>query len=90
MSKLNWWRAGKLYRRPTLDWRYEHDIPDRADRWLAAVERQQAQRRQRPRERRSFSGSSQSSSAVRLKAQRKEESQCQPSSAISLTASKPA
>jgi hypothetical protein len=63
MAKLNWWRAGKLYRRPTLDWRYEHDIPDKADRWLAAVERQQAQRRQvRPRERRSFSGSTQASS----------------------------
>jgi hypothetical protein len=54
MAKLNWWRATKLYRRPTLDHRFENDTPDRADRWLVAVERRQAQRRQRPRERRSF------------------------------------
>jgi hypothetical protein len=62
MTKLNWWRATKLYRRPTLDWRYEHDIPDRAERWLAAVERRLGQRRPRPRERRGFSGSTQASS----------------------------
>jgi hypothetical protein len=61
MTKLNWWRANKLYRRGTVDLRYENDLPDRADRWLAAVARNQAQRRQRPRERRSFSGSTQAS-----------------------------
>jgi hypothetical protein len=52
-GKLNWWRAGKLYGRQTLDKRYEGDIPDRADKWLAAVERRQSKnRRPRPRERR--------------------------------------
>jgi len=61
MSKLNWWRANKLYRRGTVDLRYEHDVPDRADRWLAAVERRQLQWRTRPRGRRSF-GSTQASS----------------------------
>ncbi len=64
MAKLNWWRATKLHRRPTLDHRYENDIPDRADRWLAAVDRRQAQRRQRPRERRSFTSSTQASSSL--------------------------
>lgn len=63
-GKLNWWRANKLYRRGAVDLRYEHDVPDRADRWLAAVERRQAQRRQRPRERRSFSGSTQAKLAL--------------------------
>jgi hypothetical protein len=43
-GKMNWRRA-HLHGRPTLDYRYEHDIPDRAARWLAAVDR---------RERRSF------------------------------------
>ena len=55
MSKLNWWRANKLYRRGTIDLRYENDLPDKADRWLRAAERNQMQRRLRPRERRSFS-----------------------------------
>jgi hypothetical protein len=64
MTKLNWWRATKLYRRPTVDFRYEHDIPDKADRWLAAVERRQAQQRQRPRVRLTFGGSTQVSSAL--------------------------
>jgi hypothetical protein len=45
----------------TLDHRYEHDIPDWADRWLAAVERNRLQRRQRYRERRSFSSTAASS-----------------------------
>ena len=49
-GRMNWWRANKLYRRGAVDLRYEHDIPDRAERWLTAVERRQAQRRQRPRE----------------------------------------
>jgi hypothetical protein len=65
MTKLNWWRASKLHRRPTLDHRYEEEdlrSQDRASKWLAAVERNQAQRRQHPRERRSFSGSTQPSS----------------------------
>jgi hypothetical protein len=60
MTRMNWWRAGKLYRRSTLDWRYENDLPDRADRWLRVVERRLAQRRQR----RAFSGSTQASSAA--------------------------
>jgi hypothetical protein len=64
MTRMNWWRAGKLYRREAVDLRYEHDIPDRAAKWLAGVERQQAQRRQRQRERRSFSSSTQVSSAA--------------------------
>jgi hypothetical protein len=60
-GRMNWRRA-HLHGRPTLDYRHEHDLPDRADRWLAAVERRRAQRQQRPRERRSFSGSPQASS----------------------------
>jgi hypothetical protein len=60
-GKMNWHRA-HLHGKPSLDYRYENDIPDRAARWLAAVERRQAQRRQRPGERRSFSGSTQASS----------------------------
>jgi hypothetical protein len=47
------WRRARLHGRPTLDHRYEHDIPDRAERWLRAVERnQQARQQSRPRERR--------------------------------------
>jgi hypothetical protein len=61
------WRRAHLHGRPTLDFRSENDIPDRAARWLRAVDRspaaprdpplksqdnrRQAQRRQRPRER---------------------------------------
>jgi len=55
MTKLNWWRANKLYRRGTVDLRYENDLPDRADRWLRWVERRLQEQRQRPRERRSLS-----------------------------------
>jgi hypothetical protein len=46
MSKLNWRRA-QLHGRRTLDHRYEFDAdyPDRADKWLKAVERNQRQRR---------------------------------------------
>jgi hypothetical protein len=50
-GKMNW-RKAHLHGRPTLDHRHEGDQPDRAARWLAAVARNQAQRRQRPRERR--------------------------------------
>jgi hypothetical protein len=46
MVKMNHWRASKLYRKPTLDWRYECDVPDRAEKWLRAVERRQLQRPQ--------------------------------------------
>ena len=46
MAKMNYWRAGKLYRRSSLDIRYENDVPDRAERWLRAVERNQQQRHQ--------------------------------------------
>ena len=41
MAKMNHWRAGKLYRKSTLDWRWETLVPDRAGRWLRAVERNQ-------------------------------------------------
>jgi hypothetical protein len=60
MAKLDWRRA-QLYGRPSLDHRYENDVPDRADRWLAAAERRQMQRRRRPWERRSFSATQVSS-----------------------------
>ena len=46
MAKLNWWRANKLYGQKTLDYRYELDVPDRAEKWIAAVERNQRERRQ--------------------------------------------
>jgi hypothetical protein len=52
------WRRARLYGRPTLDKRYELDMPDRADKWIAAVERNQAQRRQRQREYRSLTAPS--------------------------------
>jgi hypothetical protein len=45
MAKLNWWRANKLYGQKTLDYRYELDVPDRAEKWIAAVERHQRVRR---------------------------------------------
>jgi len=45
MAKLNWERANKLYGRRTIDHRFEHDVPDRAERWLQAVERRQRERR---------------------------------------------
>jgi hypothetical protein len=61
MVKMNHWRASKLYRKPTLDWRYECDVPDRAEKWLRAVERRQLQRPQHHRGRRSF-GATQASS----------------------------
>jgi hypothetical protein len=41
---MNWARA-RLHGRPTLDKRYEFDVPDRADRWLRAVERRRQERR---------------------------------------------
>jgi hypothetical protein len=39
------WRRARLYGRPTLDKRYELDVPDRAEKWLQAVQRNQRQRR---------------------------------------------
>lgn len=32
------WRRARLHGRPTLDHRDEHDVPDRAEHWLRAVE----------------------------------------------------
>src|SRR5262245_8892836 len=49
MAKLDWRRA-RLFGRQTLDHRFENGLPDRAEKWLQAVQRNQAQRRQRPRE----------------------------------------
>jgi hypothetical protein len=60
MAKMNHWRANKICRRATLDWRYEHFVPDRAEKWLRAVERGMRERL-RYRERRSFSLTMQSS-----------------------------
>jgi hypothetical protein len=44
-GKMNWRRAA-LQNRPSLDFRYEFDVPDRAAKWLRAVEHrlQQQQR----------------------------------------------
>jgi hypothetical protein len=56
------WRKARLWGKPTLDFRYEHDMPDRAQRWLNAVERNQLQRRPRHRERRVSFGSTAASS----------------------------
>src|SRR5262245_27911136 len=50
MAKMNHWRAAKLYRRMTTDHRFEHELPDRADKWLSAVERRQQRARARNRE----------------------------------------
>jgi hypothetical protein len=44
-GKMNWSRANKLYGRRTLDHRWENDVPDRAAKWLQAVERRQRERR---------------------------------------------
>jgi hypothetical protein len=63
MAKMNHWRASKLYGRPTLDWRYEYSVRDRAEKWLQSVERNRLQRHPRHRERRSF-GSVQSRLAL--------------------------
>jgi hypothetical protein len=60
MSKMNWWKAGKLYRRPTLDWKYEESFPDAADRWIAKALSQQAQRGMRLQKRRSFNSTTSS------------------------------
>jgi hypothetical protein len=38
------WRKARLYGRPTTDHRFESELPDRADRWLRAVERRQQTR----------------------------------------------
>src|SRR5262249_26837631 len=45
MAKLNWERAAKLCGRRVLDHRFENEIPDRAARWIAAVERRHPQQR---------------------------------------------
>jgi len=42
------WRRARLHGRPSLDFRREFEFEDRAARWLKAVERRQAQRRQHP------------------------------------------
>ena len=39
------WRRARLHGRPSLDHRFENDVPDRADKWLRAVERRQRERR---------------------------------------------
>jgi hypothetical protein len=70
-----------LWGKPTLDYRHEHDVPDRADRWLRAAERNQLQRRQRFRERR-VSFSSTQSELILMKGGHR----CQRLSAISATA----
>src|SRR5262245_8828693 len=45
MSKRMDWRKARLAGRRSLDHRYEFETPDRAERWLKAVERQQRERR---------------------------------------------
>ena len=45
---MNWWRESKLYGRRTLDRRYEFDISDRTDKWIARAEQRQRERRTRP------------------------------------------
>jgi hypothetical protein len=44
MVRMNWRRAA-LQSKPSLDFRYEHDVPDRAAKWLRAVERRRRERR---------------------------------------------
>jgi len=39
------WRRARLAGRPSLDHRHEHDVPDRAERWLRAVARRRRERR---------------------------------------------
>jgi hypothetical protein len=39
------WRRARLHGRRTLDYRFENELPDRATRWLQAVERNQRERR---------------------------------------------
>jgi hypothetical protein len=51
MSRRLDWTKARFVGRPTSDFRREFEVEDRADRWLRAVARNQAQRRQRPRER---------------------------------------
>jgi hypothetical protein len=43
-GRMNWARA-RLHGRRTTDHRYEHELPDRAQRWLEAVERNRRARR---------------------------------------------
>jgi hypothetical protein len=53
--RMQWDKVAKLRGRRTLDYRFEEEdrSRDRAAKWLAAVERNRAQRRSRPREWRS-------------------------------------
>jgi hypothetical protein len=44
MAKMNHWRANKICGRQTLDYRYENDVPDRAQKWINAVERRQREK----------------------------------------------
>jgi len=39
------WRRVRLHGRPSLDHRFDLDVPDRADKWLRAVESRQRERR---------------------------------------------
>jgi hypothetical protein len=39
------WRRARLHGRPSLDYRYEFELPDRAEKWLTAADRNQRQRR---------------------------------------------
>jgi hypothetical protein len=50
MAKMNYWRAGKLYRKSSLDIRYENDVPDRAAKWLERAEERLRQQRHQARE----------------------------------------
>jgi hypothetical protein len=52
MSRRLDWQKARFVGRPYLDYRREFEFEDRAARWLRAVARNQARRRQRPRERR--------------------------------------
>jgi len=44
-GRMDWWRAQKLYSRRAVDHRFEHDVPDRAERWLRVAENRQRERR---------------------------------------------
>lgn len=45
MSRRMDWRKAQLYGRRTLDYRHELDVPDRAAKWLRAVEHRLQQQR---------------------------------------------
>jgi hypothetical protein len=54
MSRRLDWTKAKFVGKPYLDYRREFEVEDRAAKWLAAVDRRQAQQRQRPQQRRTF------------------------------------